>query len=84
VRAQAAEIRCALETIRAARAARGDRAWALATYGAPGADGELAAASVLSSIAARGGGVFLDPVFAHGISLREPAGPADVDLEEVE
>ena len=26
----------------------------------------------------------LDPVFAHGISLREPAGPADVDLEEVE
>ena len=26
----------------------------------------------------------LDPVFAHGISLREPAGPADVDFEEVE
>jgi hypothetical protein len=26
----------------------------------------------------------LDPVFAHGISLREPAGPADVDVEEVE
>ena len=26
----------------------------------------------------------LDPVFAHGISLREPSGPADVDLEEVE
>jgi len=30
------------------------------------------------------GGAGLDPVFAHGISLREPAGPADVDLEEVE
>ena len=28
--------------------------------------------------------VTLDPVFAHGISLREPAGPADVDFEEVE
>ena len=26
----------------------------------------------------------LDPVFAHGISLREPAGPADIDVEEVE
>ena len=26
----------------------------------------------------------LDPVFAHGISLREPAGPADIDFEEVE
>jgi len=26
----------------------------------------------------------LVPVFAHGISLREPAGPADVDIEEVE
>jgi hypothetical protein len=26
----------------------------------------------------------LDPVFAHGISLREPAGPADIDLEEAE
>jgi hypothetical protein len=26
----------------------------------------------------------LVPVFAHGISLREPAGPADIDLEEVE
>ena len=26
----------------------------------------------------------LDPVFAHGISLREPAGSADVDVEEVE
>jgi hypothetical protein len=26
----------------------------------------------------------LVPVFAHGISLREPAGPADVDFEEVE
>jgi len=26
----------------------------------------------------------LDPVFAHGISLREPAGPADIGLEEVE
>ena len=28
--------------------------------------------------------LYLDPVFAHGISLREPAGPADVDFEEVE
>src|SRR6266568_3797447 len=28
--------------------------------------------------------VSLDPVFAHGISLREPAGSADVDFEEVE
>ena len=28
--------------------------------------------------------VRLDPVFAHGISLREPAGPADIDFEEVE
>ena len=26
----------------------------------------------------------LDPFFAHGVSLREPAGPADVDLEQVE
>jgi DNA-binding transcriptional regulator YhcF (GntR family) len=26
----------------------------------------------------------LDPVFAHGISLREPAGSADIDLEEVQ
>src|SRR5205807_4681856 len=26
----------------------------------------------------------LDPVFAHGISLREPAGPAHVNFEEVE
>jgi hypothetical protein len=26
----------------------------------------------------------LDPVFAHGISLREPAGSADIGLEEVE
>jgi hypothetical protein len=26
----------------------------------------------------------LDPVFAHGISLGEPAGPADIDVEEVE
>jgi hypothetical protein len=26
----------------------------------------------------------LDPVFAHGISLREPAWSADIDLEEVE
>jgi len=26
----------------------------------------------------------LDPVFAHGISLREPAGPADIGVEEVE
>ena len=30
------------------------------------------------------GNAVLDPVFAHGISLREPAGPADVDIEEVE
>ena len=29
-------------------------------------------------------GQALDPVFAHGISLREPAGPADIDFEEVE
>lgn len=29
-------------------------------------------------------GLGLDPVFAHGISLREPAGPADIDFEEVE
>jgi hypothetical protein len=26
----------------------------------------------------------LDPVFAHGISLDEPAGSADVDVEEVQ
>ena len=26
----------------------------------------------------------LDPVFAHGISLGEPAGPTDIDVEEVE
>jgi len=26
----------------------------------------------------------LGPVFAHGISLREPAGPADIGFEEVE
>ena len=26
----------------------------------------------------------LDPFFAHAVSLREPAGPADVDLEQVE
>jgi ubiquinone/menaquinone biosynthesis C-methylase UbiE len=26
----------------------------------------------------------LGPAFAHGISLREPAGPADIGLEEVE
>ena len=32
----------------------------------------------------RDSSVRLDPVFAHGISLGEPAGPADVDLEEVE
>ena len=29
-------------------------------------------------------GWHLDPFFAHGVSLREPAGPADVDLEQVE
>ena len=27
---------------------------------------------------------WLDPVFAHGISLGEPAGSADVDVEEVQ
>ncbi|HLQ57521.1 MAG TPA: hypothetical protein VK162_25030 [Streptosporangiaceae bacterium] len=27
--------------------------------------------------------MLLDPVFAHGISLGEPAGPADVNIEEV-
>jgi hypothetical protein len=31
-----------------------------------------------------GHGEVLDPVFAHGISLREPAWSADIDLEEVE
>jgi hypothetical protein len=39
----------------------------------------LIAATVLASTVG-----FLDPVFAHGISLREPAWPADVDAEEVE
>jgi len=29
-------------------------------------------------------GTPLDPSFAHGISLGEPAGSADIDLEEVE
>jgi PIN domain nuclease of toxin-antitoxin system len=27
---------------------------------------------------------WLAPSFAHGISLDEPAGPADVDVEEVQ
>jgi catechol 2,3-dioxygenase-like lactoylglutathione lyase family enzyme len=31
-----------------------------------------------------GGTVVLDPFFAHGVSLREPAGSAGVDLEQVE
>jgi len=38
----------------------------------------------LRQVDGRLGRLPLDPVFAHGISLREPAGPADVDLEEVE
>jgi hypothetical protein len=34
--------------------------------------------------AAQRRGERLVPVFAHGISLSEPAGPADVDIEEVQ
>ena len=37
-----------------------------------------------SRIVGRGFERNLDPVFAHGISLGEPAGPADIDVEEVE
>jgi len=47
----------------------------------------LAFAALGAALLARRGrnaGAALDPVFAHGISLREPAGPADIDLEEVE
>ena len=38
----------------------------------------------LTLLAIRLLGSALDPVFAHGISLREPAGPADIGFEEVE
>jgi hypothetical protein len=35
-------------------------------------------------VCGRASQVPLDPVFAHGISLGEPAGPADVNIEEVQ